>query len=57
MKEDDKITNINNIKRYNKKVSKNKSKKKDNKIKINYENIVTSTEKITLSSNKNLNSN
>ena len=57
IKEDDKITNINNIKRYNKKVSKNKSKKKDNKIKINHENIVTSTEKITLSSNKNLNSN
>ena len=51
-KDEDKMTNINNIKRYSKKIKKNKIMNENEEI-INYENTVTSTEKITLASNKN----
>jgi hypothetical protein len=51
-KDEDKMTNINNIKRYSKKINKNKIMNENEEI-INYENTVTSTEKITLASNKN----
>ena len=48
------MTNINNIKRYSKKIKKNKIMNENEEI-MNYENTVTSTEKITLASNSNKN--
>ena len=53
-KDEDKMTNINNIKRYSKKIKKNKIMNENEEI-MNYENTVTSTEKITLASNSNKN--